>query len=44
MKVSWPLSVREALVHYFAFEYFQDDLVVILVNTVRLWNFYFNFV
>ncbi|XP_021892474.1 uncharacterized protein LOC110810580 isoform X2 [Carica papaya] len=34
VKVSWPLSVREALVHYFAFEYFQDDLVVILVNTI----------
>ncbi|XP_022766929.1 uncharacterized protein LOC111311636 isoform X2 [Durio zibethinus] len=34
VKVAWPLSAREALVHYFFFEYFQDDLIVILVNTV----------
>lgn len=42
VKVAWPLSAREALVHYFFFEYFQDDLIVILVNTVvtsktRIW-------
>ncbi|XWS59351.1 hypothetical protein CRYUN_Cryun08bG0114100 [Craigia yunnanensis] len=34
VKVAWPLSAREALVHYFFFEYFQDDLIVILVNTI----------
>ncbi|KAG8374008.1 hypothetical protein BUALT_Bualt11G0086200 [Buddleja alternifolia] len=34
MKVSWPLSSREALVHYFVFEYFQDDLIVVLLNTI----------
>lgn len=34
MKVSWPLSAREALVHFFEFDYFQDDLVVVLLNTV----------
>ncbi|KAK8546228.1 hypothetical protein V6N13_067454 [Hibiscus sabdariffa] len=34
MKVAWPMSAREALVHYFFFEYFQDDLIVILVNTI----------
>lgn len=34
MKVSWPLSSREAVVHYYLFEYFQDDLIVILTNSV----------
>ncbi|WJX17821.1 hypothetical protein P8452_07692 [Trifolium repens] len=34
MKVSWPLSMREAVVHYYLFEYFQDDLVVVLTNSV----------
>ncbi|XP_022743163.1 uncharacterized protein LOC111294196 isoform X2 [Durio zibethinus] len=34
VKVAWPLSAREAVVHYFFFEYFQDDLIVILVNTI----------
>ncbi|XP_052729107.1 uncharacterized protein LOC108326916 isoform X2 [Vigna angularis] len=34
MKVPWPLSTREAIVHYYLFEYFQDDLVVVLLNTV----------
>ncbi|KAB2045239.1 hypothetical protein ES319_D01G146700v1 [Gossypium barbadense] len=34
MKVAWPLSAREALVHFFFFEYFQEDLIVILVNTI----------
>lgn len=36
MKLSWPLSTREAVVHYFLFEYFQDDLIVVLLNTVAL--------
>ncbi|KAL4275834.1 hypothetical protein AHAS_Ahas20G0146800 [Arachis hypogaea] len=34
MKVSWPLSMREAIVYYYLFEYFQDDLIVILTNSV----------
>nr|KYP56973.1 hypothetical protein KK1_003224 [Cajanus cajan] len=34
MKVPWPLSAREAIVHYYLFEYFQDDLVVVLLKTV----------
>ncbi|TKY61898.1 hypothetical protein E2542_SST11751 [Spatholobus suberectus] len=34
MKVPWPLSPREAIVHCYLFEYFQDDLVVVLLNTV----------
>ena len=34
MKIPWPLSAREAVVHYFVFEYFEDDLVVVLLNTV----------
>ncbi|KAL3029780.1 hypothetical protein AAZX31_03G184000 [Glycine max] len=35
MKVPWPLATREAIVHYYLFEYYQDDLVVILLNTVH---------
>ncbi|XP_061362486.1 uncharacterized protein LOC133306211 [Gastrolobium bilobum] len=34
MKISWPLSTREAIVHYYVFEYFQDDLLVVLLNSV----------
>ncbi|KAL0426623.1 UNVERIFIED_CONTAM: hypothetical protein Slati_2837100 [Sesamum latifolium] len=34
MKVTWPLSSREALIHYFAFEYFQDNLIVVLLNSI----------
>ncbi|KAH6802826.1 hypothetical protein C2S51_034272 [Perilla frutescens var. frutescens] len=34
MKLSWPLSSREVLVHYFAFEYFQDGLIVVLINSI----------
>ncbi|RYQ85445.1 hypothetical protein Ahy_B10g105010 isoform A [Arachis hypogaea] len=34
MKLSWPLSTREAIVHYYLFEYYQDNLVVVLLNSV----------
>ncbi|TXG58107.1 hypothetical protein EZV62_015936 [Acer yangbiense] len=34
VKVTWPLSAREAIVHYFLFEYIQDDLIVVLMNTI----------
>ncbi|KAI4348856.1 hypothetical protein L6164_009526 [Bauhinia variegata] len=30
----WPLTTREAVVHYYLFEYFQDDLIVVLLKTV----------
>ena len=35
MKVPWPLSERELIVHYFLFEYFKDGLVVVLLNSVK---------
>ncbi|CAI8614952.1 unnamed protein product [Vicia faba] len=34
MKPPWPLSTREAIVHYYLFEYFQDDLIVVLLKSV----------
>ncbi|XP_059668630.1 uncharacterized protein LOC132313728 [Cornus florida] len=34
MKVSWPLSTREAVVHFFEFEYLQDDLIIVLFNSI----------
>ncbi|CAN7004873.1 unnamed protein product [Brassica rapa subsp. trilocularis] len=34
MKVPWPLSERELIVHYFLFEYFEDGLVIVLLNSI----------
>ncbi|KAJ8422404.1 hypothetical protein Cgig2_029228 [Carnegiea gigantea] len=34
MKLSWPLSSREAILHYFEFEYLEDDLLIVLLNTI----------
>ncbi|KAK4736534.1 hypothetical protein R3W88_000231 [Solanum pinnatisectum] len=34
MKLSWPLSTREALVHFFVFEYIQDGLIIVLLNSI----------
>ncbi|KAK2990081.1 hypothetical protein RJ640_000853 [Escallonia rubra] len=34
MKLSWPLSGREAVVHYYVFEYFQDDLIIVLIKSI----------
>ncbi|KAI4369138.1 hypothetical protein MLD38_017621 [Melastoma candidum] len=34
MKVPWPLSAREALVHFFELEYLEDDLVLAMVNSI----------
>lgn len=34
MKVSWPLSAREALIHFVEFEYLQDDLIIVLLNSI----------
>ncbi|GMH22981.1 hypothetical protein Nepgr_024824 [Nepenthes gracilis] len=34
VKLSWPLSNREAVMHFCEFEYFEDDLIVVLMKTV----------
>ncbi|XP_042054388.1 uncharacterized protein LOC121799113 [Salvia splendens] len=34
MKLSWPMSGREVIVHYFTFEYFKDGLVVVILNSI----------
>ncbi|XP_076952953.1 uncharacterized protein LOC143626903 [Bidens hawaiensis] len=34
MKFSWPLSTREALVHFVSLDYFQEDLIIVLMNTI----------
>ncbi|KAL5999391.1 hypothetical protein ACLOJK_040851 [Asimina triloba] len=34
VKVPWPVSAREAIVHYFELECFEDDLVIVQMNTV----------
>ncbi|XP_057438936.1 uncharacterized protein LOC130730831 [Lotus japonicus] len=34
MKVPWPLSKREAIVHYYLVEYFQEDLTIVLIKSV----------
>ncbi|CAH9135047.1 unnamed protein product [Cuscuta epithymum] len=34
MKLPWPLSTREALIHFFEFNYFQEDLTVVLLNSI----------
>ncbi|KAI3870307.1 hypothetical protein MKX03_029696 [Papaver bracteatum] len=34
MKVTWPLSAREVIVHYLEIEYFEADLVIGLLNSV----------
>ncbi|XP_024310774.1 uncharacterized protein LOC100835152 isoform X2 [Brachypodium distachyon] len=35
VKVPWPVSEREALLHYFVFEYLKEDLVIVIMKTVR---------
>lgn len=35
VKVPWPVSAREALLHYFELEYVEDDLIIVLINTVN---------
>ncbi|GAB4857175.1 hypothetical protein Ancab_015083 [Ancistrocladus abbreviatus] len=34
MKLSWPLSNRDAIIHYIELECFKDDLIIVLMNTV----------
>ncbi|XP_074577023.1 uncharacterized protein LOC141833465 isoform X1 [Curcuma longa] len=34
VKVPWPVSDREALLHYFEIEYLKEDLILVLINTI----------
>uniref|UniRef100_A0A1D1ZIQ6 Uncharacterized protein n=1 Tax=Anthurium amnicola TaxID=1678845 RepID=A0A1D1ZIQ6_9ARAE len=34
VKVPWPMSDREALLHFFELEYFEEDLLLVLINTI----------
>uniref|UniRef100_A0ACD5WWA3 Uncharacterized protein n=1 Tax=Avena sativa TaxID=4498 RepID=A0ACD5WWA3_AVESA len=34
VKVPWPVSEREALLHYFQFEYLKEDLVIVIMKTI----------
>ncbi|KAJ6382390.1 hypothetical protein OIU77_030942 [Salix suchowensis] len=34
VKVTWPMTAREAVVHYVLFEYLQDGLVVVIISTI----------
>ncbi|GAB4857177.1 hypothetical protein Ancab_015085 [Ancistrocladus abbreviatus] len=33
VKLSWPVSNREAVLQYFEFEYFKDGLIIVVLNT-----------
>ncbi|CAL4992477.1 unnamed protein product [Urochloa decumbens] len=33
-KVPWPVSEREALIHYFELEYLKEDLVIVIMKTI----------
>ncbi|CAM8880321.1 unnamed protein product [Rhodiola kirilowii] len=33
-KVSWPISSRECLLHFIEFEYFQEDLIIVVINSI----------
>lgn len=34
MKVPWPVSDREAILHYFEIEYIKEDLILVLIKTL----------
>lgn len=34
VKVAWPVSDREAILHYYEVEYFKEDLIIVLINTI----------
>ncbi|CAI0402312.1 unnamed protein product [Linum tenue] len=34
MKIAWPLSARESVLHYFMFEYLEEGLIVVLLNSI----------
>ncbi|KAJ6316533.1 hypothetical protein OIU78_019753 [Salix suchowensis] len=36
VKVTWPLTAREAVLHYVLFEYLQDGLVIVVASTKRI--------
>jgi hypothetical protein len=36
VKAPWPLTDREAVLQFFVFEYFKDDLVIILLNSIEV--------
>jgi len=40
VKVPWPVSEREALLHYFELEYLKEDVVIVIMKTVRIFLFY----
>lgn len=39
VKVPWPVSEREALLHYFELEYLKEDVVIVIMKTVRTFFF-----
>uniref|UniRef100_A0A7N0V6W0 START domain-containing protein n=1 Tax=Kalanchoe fedtschenkoi TaxID=63787 RepID=A0A7N0V6W0_KALFE len=34
VKASWPISSRECLLHYIEFEYFLEDLIIVVLNSI----------
>ncbi|KAI3832511.1 hypothetical protein MKW98_002057 [Papaver atlanticum] len=34
MKVAWPLSAREVVLHYFEVEFLEHDLIIVVLNSV----------
>ncbi|KAL6843014.1 hypothetical protein ACP4OV_027327 [Aristida adscensionis] len=34
VKVPWPVSEREALLHYFELEYLKEDVVIVIMKTI----------
>ncbi|KAL5709010.1 hypothetical protein ACHQM5_019747 [Ranunculus cassubicifolius] len=34
VKVAWPLSARETVLHYFELEYLKDDLIIVLLKSI----------
>uniref|UniRef100_A0A7N0UMX7 Uncharacterized protein n=1 Tax=Kalanchoe fedtschenkoi TaxID=63787 RepID=A0A7N0UMX7_KALFE len=34
VKVSWPISSRECFLHYIEFEYFLEDLITVVINSI----------
>jgi hypothetical protein len=38
VKVPWPVSEREALLHYFELEYLKEDVVIVIMKTVRTFS------
>ncbi|CAN0847670.1 hypothetical protein LINGRAHAP2_LOCUS5097 [Linum grandiflorum] len=34
VKVSWPLQAREVVIHYVLFEYLEEGIIIVLMNTI----------